>query len=139
MNAESVAARHGIRVETARASDAREYASAVTLRADGVEVGATLAAGGHAPRIVSLLGYKIDVAPARGALVFEYVDAPGASAPSAPFWARPANITTMQIGTKPEEGCALVYMNVEGDVTDAVLGHLRDAVADLKNLWHVKL
>ena len=45
----------------------------------------------------------------------------------------------MQIGTKPEEGCALVYMNVEGDVTDAVLGHLRDAVADLKNLWHVKL
>ncbi len=140
VNAESVAARHGIRVETARVSDAREYASAVTLRADGVEVGATLAAGGHAPRIVSLLGYKIDVAPARGALVFEYVDAPGRIGTIGTILGEAGvNITTMQIGTKPEEGCALVYMNVEGDVTDAVLGHLRDAVADLKNLWHVRL
>ena len=80
-----------------------EYASAVTLRADGVEVGATLAAGGHAPRIVSLLGYKIDVAPARGALVFEYVDAPGRIGTIGTILGEAGvNITTMQIGRSPK-------------------------------------
>ena len=49
------------------------------------------------------------------------------------------NITTMQIGTKPEERCALVYMNVEGEVDDAVLDKLRSSLEDLKNLWYVKL
>ena len=31
-----------------------------------------------------------------------------------------------------------MYVNVEGDVTEAVLARLRSAVPDLKNLWHVK-
>lgn len=45
----------------------------------------------------------------------------------------------MQVGAKPEERCALVYVNVEGDVSDQVMANLRAGVADLKNLWHVKL
>ena len=49
------------------------------------------------------------------------------------------DITTMQVGAKPEERCALVYVNVEGDVSDQVMANLRAGVADLKNLWHVKL
>ena len=39
---------------------------------------------------------------------------------------------------KPEESCALVYMNVEGDVSEAVLDRLRGAI-DLRNLWKITL
>ena len=140
MNAESVAARHGIKVETASEIDAQEYASTVTICADGVEAGVTMAAAAQSPRIVSLLDYRIDIAPGRESLVFEYVDAPGRIGTIGTVLGEAGvNITTMQVGAKPEERCALVYVNVEGDVTEAVLDRLRSAVPDLKNLWHVKL
>lgn len=138
-NLESVATRHGINVETRSTADAGEYASAVRVTADGVEVASTLFGVDQLPRIVSFLGYKIDIAPAKESLVFEYVDAPGRiGVIGTILGAAGVNITTMQIGTKPAEQCALVYMNVEGDVTDEVLATLRDAI-ELKNLWALGL
>ena len=71
--------------------------------------------------------------------MFEYVDAPGRIGVIGTILGEAAaNITTMQIGTKPEESCALVYMNVEGDVSEAVLDRLRGAI-DLRNLWKITL
>ncbi len=140
VNAESVATRHGIKVVSSGVTDAREYASVVTVEADGVEVGATLAGAAQTPRIVSLLGYKIDIAPARESLVFEYLDAPGRiGIIGSVLGEAGVNITTMQIGTKPEEKCALVYMNIEGKVDEDVLLKLRENVPDLKKLWFIKL
>ena len=119
--------------------DAGEYASSVRIVADEVEVAATLFGTEHTPRIISLMGYKIDIAPATTSLVFEYVDAPGRIGVIGTILGEAAaNITTMQIGTKPEESCALVYMNVEGDVSEAVLDRLRGAI-DLRNLWKITL
>ena len=104
-----------------------------------VEVAATLFGTEHTPRIISLMGYKIDIAPATTSLVFEYVDAPGRIGVIGTILGdAAANITTMQIGTRPEESCALVYMNVEGDVSEAVLDRLRGAI-DLRNLWKITL
>ncbi|MFR5091483.1 MAG: NAD(P)-dependent oxidoreductase [Adlercreutzia equolifaciens] len=116
-----------------------EYASSVRIVADEVEVAATLFGTEHTPRIISLMGYKIDIAPATTSLVFEYVDAPGRIGVIGTILGdAAANITTMQIGTRPEESCALVYMNVEGDVSEAVLDRLRGAI-DLRNLWKITL
>ena len=73
--------------------------------------------------------------------MFEYVDAPGRVGTIGTILGEAGvNITTMQVGAKPEERCALVYVNVEGDVDRrrAVQACAR-GVADLKNLWHVKL
>lgn len=138
-NAASVAAQHGIEVDTVAERNAEEYASSVRIVADEVEVAATLFGTEHAPRIISLMGYKIDIAPAACSLVFEYVDAPGRIGTIGTILGEAgANITTMQIGTKPEESCALVYMNVEGDVDEGVLDRLRDAI-DLRNLWKIAL
>ncbi|MCI8468499.1 MAG: phosphoglycerate dehydrogenase [Eggerthellaceae bacterium] len=138
-NAQAVADRHGIRVETEALPDAGEYASAVRVWADGVEVGVTLYGANQAPRIISLLGYKIDIALGKQCLVFEYVDAPGrVGAIGTILGQADVNITTMQIGDKPAEQCALVLMNVEGDVTDDVLAQLRAAI-DLRNLWSIGL
>ena len=68
------------------------------------------------------MGYKIDIAPGRQSLIFEYVDAPGRMGTIGTILGEAGiNITTMQIGAKPADRCALVYMNVEGEVDDAVL------------------
>ena len=139
VNVDSVANRHGIKVDTASIADADEYASAVKVVADGVEVGATLFGSMQRPRIMSLLDYKIDIAPAKQSLVFEYVDAPGRiGAIGTVLGEAGVNITTMQIGTKPTERTALVYMNVEGDVSDKVLEKLNGAL-EFKNVWAFNL
>ena len=139
VNVESVAVRHGIKVDTASIADADEYASAVKVVADGVEVGATLFGSMQRPRIMSLLDYKIDIAPAKQSLVFEYVDAPGRiGAIGTLLGNEGVNITTMQIGTKPSEKTALVYMNVEGNVNDQLLEKLSSTL-DFKNVWSFSL
>ena len=140
VNADAVAQRHGISVETFSQPDAGAYASAVSVVADGTEVACTMAAQSQMGRLVSLRGYKLDIAPAAQSLVFEYVDAPGRVGVIGTILGDAGiNITTMQIGTKPEEQCALVYVNVEGDVDDALLTRLRSELTDLKNLWYIKL
>ncbi len=135
----SIASRYGIHVETAAESDAQEYASAVRVTADGMEVASTLFGLDQTARIVSLLDYKIDIVPASHSLVMEYDDAPGRIGTIGTILgAAGVNITTMQIGTKPADGRAMVYINVEGEVPDAVLDELRDAI-DLKSLWRIVL
>ncbi len=138
-NVDSVAARHGIMAKCSRVLDAQEYASQVSVTADDAQVAVTLYGNDQAPRIVSLLGYKIDIEPAPQSLIFEYVDAPGRIGVIGTILGQAnVNITTMQIGTKPEEKCALVYINIEGEVTEDLLDELRSAI-DLKNLWVINL
>lgn len=139
VNSEAVAKRHGITVDTRSSGDAGEYASTVSLQMDTIEMACTLAAAGQAARIVGLLGYKIDIMPQPHALVFEYVDAPGRIGTIGTILGEAGiNITTMQIGTKPKERNALVYMNVEQEVPDEVLDMLHEKI-DLKNLWYIRL
>lgn len=139
VNAEAVAKRHGIKVELASEVDAHEYASAVSLETDGMSVSCTLAGAAQTPRITSLKGYRIDIAPAAYSLVFEYVDRPGRIGTIGTILGEAGvNITTMQIGLKPEDEHAIVYMNVSEEVTDEVLEQLRGSM-DLKNLWRISL
>ena len=140
VNAAAVAKRHGIKVETTGSREAGGYSTAVSVTADGSEIACTMVDATEKPRLISLFGYKMDIAPGARSLIFEYIDAPGRVGTIGTILGEEGiNITTMQIGTKPEEQCALVYMNVEGDVTDEVLDKLREALPDLKNLWSVKL
>lgn len=140
VNADAVAQRHGIKVEAQARPDADGYASTVAVMADGTEVACTRGDAAQTARLVSLLGYKIDIAPGRQSLIFEYVDAPGRMGTIGTILGEAGiNITTMQIGAKPADRCALVYMNVEGEVEDAVLSRLRAEIPELKNLWYVKL
>ncbi len=138
-NIDAAAKRHGITLQSSRVSDAQEYSSVVRADADDVQVAVTLYGNDQQPRIVSLLGYKIDIDPAARALIFEYVDAPGRIGVIGTILGQAGvNITTMQVGTNPKEQCALVYINIEGEITDSILDELREAI-DLKNLWVLNL
>ena len=140
VNAEAAARRHGIKVSVAPSSDAGGYASLATLELDGLRAACTLSGSSNAVRLVSLLGYKMDIAPGPQALIIEYVDRPGRVGTIGTILGRAGiNITNMQIVDKPEEGRAIVYLNVEGDISDAVLDELRGALDQLKNLWRVSL
>ncbi len=139
VNAEAVAHRFGIQVQTSYAKEAGEYASTVAIRTDDACMACTIAEGDRAPRIVNLLGYKIDIMPQAHSLVFEYVDAPGRIGVIGTILGEAGiNITTMQIGTLVQKREALVYMNVEEKVPDSVLQKLNDAI-ELKNLWYIRL
>ncbi len=139
VNADAVAQRHGIKVETASRSDAQEYTSMVTLNADGKEASCTLVGAAQTPRVVSLLGYPMEFVPSAHSLVFEYVDSPGKIGTSGTILGNAdINITTMQVGMKEDKKNALVFMNVEGDVGTDILDQLSEAL-ELENLWLIKL
>lgn len=140
VNAEAVARRHGIRVDTGAHASAGAYSSSVTVVADGREIGCTLSGEDQHVRLISLLGYKVDIAPGPQALIFQYEDRPGRVGTIGSILGDAGiNITTMQIVNDPEAGQAIVYMNIEGELDDSVLAKLRENLEDLKNLWYVKL
>lgn len=139
VNAEAVARRHGIKVSTDSKPMADEYASTVLLQADDLSMACTLSGAAQSPRIVSLLGYKIDIVAQKYSLIFEYIDAPGRIGTIGTILGDAGvNITTMQIGNKENASTALVYMNIEQEVGEQVILQLRQAL-DLENLWYIRL
>lgn len=137
-NAEAVAARHGIKLDIALKPDAEEYASSVRAVADGTEVAATVFGISQSPRIVSLMGYKIDLVPTKSSLLMRYEDAPGRIGVIGTLLGNAdVNITTMQIAVS-QDGTALVYFNVVGEVTEKLLRQLREAIPSL-DLWRLSL
>ena len=112
----------------------------MTVVADGREIGCTLSGEDQHVRLISLLGYKVDIAPGPQALIFQYEDRPGRVGTIGSILGDAGiNITTMQIVNDPEAGQAIVYMNIEGELDDSVLAKLCENLEDLKNLWYVKL
>ncbi len=139
-NAEAMARRHGITIQSKSIPEAGSYASTVSVVADGVEAACTLGGDAQTVHLVSLLGYKLDIVPAAQSLIFEYEDAPGRIGVIGTILGEQGiNITTMQVAVGSDETCSLVYMNIEGEVSDDTLAKLHAGVPDLKNLWHIKL
>lgn len=133
------AARHGIEVSTGAHISAREFASAVRIVADDIEISMTLFGLDNAPRIISIMGYRIDVAPAQHSIVFEYVDAPGRIGAIGTILGNAGiNISTMQIGTKVEERSSLVFINVEQPIDDDTFDSLAEAI-EFKGMWRIEL
>lgn len=133
------ASRHGIEVLTDSHISAREFASAVCIVADDLEVSMTLFGLDNAPRIISIMGYRIDVAPAQHSIVFEYADAPGRIGTIGTILGGAGiNISTMQIGTKVEEGSALVFINVEQPIDEGTLSKLAEAI-EFTGMWTIEL
>lgn len=138
-NAESIAVGHGIKLSYGMTSETRGYSSRVEVCTPKGQIACTLAGEGSIGRIVSFNNYLLDIAPASQSLIFEYVDAPGRMGVIGTILGESGiNITTMQIGKKPEEECALVFLNVVGNVDDEVLARLREGIYDLKNMWHIR-
>ncbi len=139
-NAEAVAQRHGIDVKTSSQVPSLGYESMLVIETEKNSIACTLHGIDRPARIVSLFGYSFDIEPAPQSLVFEYVDAPGRMGLIGTILGKAnVNIETMQIGKKEGSDRAIVYLNVDGEVTDDVVAELRDAIPDLMNLWVINL
>lgn len=139
-NAEAVAQRHGIEATLSSQVNADGYDSSLTLRTDSTSIACTLYGTDRPARIISLFGYSFDIEPAAQSLVLRYTDAPGRIGVVGTILGEAGvNITTMQIGTRPDSDSAVVILNVEGPITDEVLDNLRVGIDGLQDLWCIAL
>ena len=139
LEAKRYAERHGVDIDCKKTDVADEYASGIELDADGIKIAATVFGSEKLPRIISILGYKIDVVPAKYSLLFEYDDMPGNCGKIGTVLGdHGINISTMQIATSKDGSTALVYVNVAEEVSDEVLDEFNDLI-DLKNLYRIHL
>ncbi|MBO7701799.1 MAG: phosphoglycerate dehydrogenase [Eggerthellaceae bacterium] len=139
-NAEAVAQRHGIEATTASQVNAGGYDSMLALETEANSIACTLYGTDRPARIISLFGYSFDIEPAAQSLIMKYVDAPGRMGVIGTILGdADVNITTMQIGKREDSLSAVVYLNIEGDVDEALIEQIRAAIPDLENLWFVRL
>lgn len=137
--ARKFAERHGVSVELNRTDIAGEYSAGIEIDADGLRVAATVFGAEKLPRIISILDYKIDVAPAKHSLIFEYDDKPGNCGLIGTILGNhKINITTMQIATSSDDKTALVYVNVGSGITEEIIEEFRENI-ELKSLYSINL
>lgn len=131
--------RHGVDIHCSQTDVAGEYSGGVEINADGIKIATTVFGADSLPRITSILGYKIDVAPAKNSLIFEYVDRPGNCGKIGTILGdHGINISTMQIAMSADETTALVYVNVVEDVTDEIIEEFKSQV-ELLHLYRINL
>ena len=137
--ADTIAQRHGIRIEHHSNTDALEYSSSVEVAADGNSIVGTISGLAHTPRIVSFMGYQCDLTPAKHVLIMQYVDSPGRVGTIGTILGNAnVNITTMQVSTLEGSDLVMVFMNIESALTEDVLGQL-ETIDNLQALWLVDL
>lgn len=138
-NVDTIAQRHGIRIEHHSIADALEYSSSVKLSADGDSIVGTVSGLAQSPRIVSFMGYQCDITPGKHFLIMKYVDSPGRVGSIGTILGNAnVNITTMQVSTIEDSDLVLVFMNIEADLSEEVINELKEAT-DLKDLWVMNL
>ena len=139
LEARRYAERHGVDIECTKTDAADEYASGIEIDADGICIASTVFGAEKLPRIISILGYKIDVAPTKHALIFEYEDQPGVCGKIGTVLGNHnINISTMQIATSKDNKTALVYVNIEKAIDENVTDEFKSLI-DLKNLFMITL
>ncbi len=139
-NAVAVAQRHGIEAMCTSHVNAFGYDSSLTLETADNSISCTLYGTDRPARIISLFGFSFDIEPAAQSLILRYDDAPGRMGVVGTILGQAdINITTMQIGKRDDSDSALVYLNIEGEVTEDVVERLADSIDGLEDLWYVKL
>lgn len=144
VNASYIAEQRGVAITINKDTKQDEYISKVSLHtmngSQRVEVGCTTSGPLAEPRIVSLLGYKLDLIPSKYVLVMKYEDTPGKLGRIGTILGNAnINISTMEIGVlEKKSGEAIVLMNVDDPVPSDVYNELVSSVG-VTNGWFIEL
>lgn len=143
VNADYLAEQRGIRVTETKRSETHDYVSMLILRAvtphGPVEIGAALIGKKDEPRIVSLFGYDLDMAPSKHMAFFRYPDRPGMIGKvGTVLGGRSINIGSMQVGRTEEGGQALMAITVDSPLDTELLGLIKTE-AGMDDAWYVEL
>jgi len=143
VNAEYLAEQRGIKVSETKRSETHDFVSLLILRAvtphGPVEIGATLLGKKDEPRIVTLFGYELDMAPSKRMAFFRYGDRPGVIGQVGTIIGEAGvNIGTMDVGRDVEGGSALMGISVDTTLTPETLERISEA-AEVQEAWYVEL
>jgi D-3-phosphoglycerate dehydrogenase len=134
VNANYIAEQRGVSVKVETSTERSEYANKVSFEARAgsqlVEMAITTSGPGEDLRIVSVLGYKLDLIPGKNILIQKYEDKPGQLGLIGTILGKAnINISTMEVGVKEEKTrMALILMNVDEPVPEAVRAEIKEAV-----------
>ncbi len=143
VNADYLAEQRGIRVSETRRAEVHDYVAMVALRATTphgpVEIASALIGKKDEPRLVSLFGYDIDMAPTKNMAFFLYPDRPGMIGKVGTILgAEGINIAAMQVGRAEAGGQALMCLSVDTALVPDLLNTIK-AEAGMDNAWNVTL
>ncbi|MDR3307503.1 MAG: phosphoglycerate dehydrogenase [Coriobacteriales bacterium] len=146
VNAAYIAEQRGIAVTVEKDPLHYEYASVVSFTAKAgpatLEVSCTTSGPTGAMRIVSIMGYKLDLIPGKNVLIQKYADKPGQLGKIGTVLGNAnINISTMEVGVNPDDtgsSVALILMNVDEPVPTQVQEELKTAVAVTEG-WFLQL
>jgi len=129
INAKTVARAHGVEVEEHRSSTAGDFANYILLEVDGEQ---TLRIGGTQfegkPRVVRIDDYAVDMDPTGRYLIGTNQDRPGViAAVSSLLASHDINIAGFTLGRDHPRGRALMLVQVDDPVPEAMIAELRHA------------
>jgi D-3-phosphoglycerate dehydrogenase len=144
VNANYLAEQRGITVRVEKTPIRSEYASMVSIEALAggrpVEVAITTSGPEGAFRVVSVLGYKLDLIPGKYVFIQKYADKPGQLGKIGTILGNHGiNISTMEVGVREEKTVmALILMNVDEPVPSHVRAEIKEAVG-VTDGWFIQL
>jgi len=143
VNAEYLAEQRGIKITETKRSETHDFVSMLILRSvtphGPVEIGATLLGKKDEPRIVTLFGYELDMAPTKRMAFFRYGDRPGVIGQVGTIIGEAGvNIGTMDVGRHEAGGSALMGISVDSALSSETLDAISHA-AEVQDAWYVEL
>lgn len=132
VNAPVFAEERGIEVNESRKSSSQDYINVIRVRGkDGGEeitVAGTLVGNKNQERFVSIYEFDIDMMPTKYMAFFRYEDVPGMIGKVGTILGNHGiNIANMQVGRKKIGGEALMGLNVDTPIPDAVIEEIKSA------------
>jgi D-3-phosphoglycerate dehydrogenase len=133
VNAPIIARERGIAISEMRSAVSSDYVNLIALRAetdDGdVSVAGTLVGKRNDQRVMQVLGFDIEMAPARFMLFFTYEDRPGVIGKVGTILGdHEVNIGTMDVGRSSTGGTALMGLTLDSQVTPEVVAEIAAAI-----------
>ncbi|MHB8925903.1 MAG: NAD(P)-dependent oxidoreductase, partial [Coriobacteriia bacterium] len=143
VNAGYYAEQRGLKVTETKRAEMHDYTNMLVVRAttatEPIEIAAALIGKGNEPRLVSLFGYDLDMAPGEHMLFFRYPDRPGMIGKVGTILGEASiNIASMQVGRTAAGGTALMGLVVDTEIDETLLARIKDA-AEMTNAWSIDL
>jgi D-3-phosphoglycerate dehydrogenase len=138
VNADYLAKRRGIKVETVHRGNGDDYHNRIGVEAETAE-GLVTVAGSvfqpDSPRIVEINGYRVDAVPTGHMLVAPHQDRPGIIGKVGTLMGQAGiNIATMQVGRKTQGGQAVMVLGTDAPLSPDLL----DAICQIEGIQGAK-
>ena len=143
VNASYIAEQRGVKLRVETSELRTEYASKVSFEAragsESYEVAITVFGTNDTVRIISVMGYSLDLVPNKHILLVNYPDRPGQLGRMGTILGDAGiNIATMVIGKRDDSDRVLVMMNVDDPIDPALQKQVFDAVGSERG-WFISL